>query len=134
VLCDLVPSWPGWDSVCAFGAGFISVAEEEHPIQPGPLAAALGETVGHAARFRRKPGFGAQELRQLVLQHELGEAALAELLAEADECLVADLLAERHAAGGIAGDVVRRGDLEEVHVERLADRSAERRGDEAAGD
>src|SRR6185503_9739136 len=134
VLCDLVPSWPGWDSVCAFGAGFISVAEEEHPIQPGPLAAALGETVGHAARFRRQPRFGAEELRQLVLEHELGEAALAELLAEADERLVADLLAEREAAGRLPRVHVRRGDLEQIDVERLADRPTQRRGDEAAGD
>ena len=45
--------------------------------------------------FRGEARLEAQELRQLVLEHELGEAALAELLTEADEGLVADLLAER---------------------------------------
>ena len=80
-----------------------SIAKEKNQIDAGALDAALGQAVGDAARFRREPRFHAQELRELVLQHELGEAALAELLAEADERLVADLLAERDAAGGLPG-------------------------------
>src|SRR4029077_8858599 len=87
-----------------------------------------------AARFRREARLGAQEPGELILQHELGEAALAELLAEADERLVADLLAEREAPRRLPRFDVRRGDLEEVHVERLADRAAERGRDETAGD
>ena len=79
------------------------VAEEKNQIHARALDATLGEAVcgGGVSGARRVSS--AQELRQLVLEHELGEAALPELLAEADEGLVTHLLAQRHAAGGLAG-------------------------------
>src|SRR5438132_8262119 len=98
------------------------ITEEKDQVDAPVLDAALGQAVGDAARFRRQPGLETQELRELVFQHELGEAALAELLTEAHERHVADLLAHRQAACRLAGHFVRGRDLEEVDIERLADR------------
>src|SRR5438046_6684322 len=49
------------------------IAEEEDQVHARPLDAALREAVRRAARLRREVRVEAQELRQLVLQHELRE-------------------------------------------------------------
>ena len=89
----------------------------------------LAEPVVSGARG----GLQAQEVGELILDQELGDVALAELLPQLDERAVADLLAERDARAEVAR-FGRRRDLEEIEVERAADRLAERRGDEAGRD
>ena len=75
----------------------------------------------------------AQESRELVLELELGRVAGAELLPQLDERALVQLLTERDRRAEIAG-LGRRRDLEQIEIERLADRFAERRGDEPGRD
>ena len=44
----------------------------------------------------------AQEIGELILEQELGDVALAELLAQLEERPVADLLTDRHARAELA--------------------------------
>ena len=83
--------------------------------------------------LRRTAGLRAQEPRELVLELELGRAVRAELLAQPEERALSELLPERDARAQFSG-IRRRRDLEQIEVERLADRLPERRGDEPGGD
>src|SRR5690349_588135 len=112
-----------WRNIEQIGTAFhTSVAEEENQVHACAFDAALGQTVGDAARFRRDFRIEAQEFRELVVEHELREAALPELLLEFHERLVGDLLAKRDAPRGLTRLRIGGRDLEEIDVERLADR------------
>ena len=100
---------------------------------PAALDAALAEAVAGSdvsgaadACSRRKSG-------ELILEQELADVALAELLAQLEERPVADLLADRDPRAELVPFGGGR-DLEQIQIERAADRLAERRRDEAGRD
>ena len=68
-----------------------------------------------------------------ILDHELAQVAIAELLTEFEEHPLANLLTDGHARAQLAR-LGRRRDLEEIDVQRPADRLAQRRGKEAGRD
>src|SRR5688500_1904534 len=74
-----------------------SVTEEEDQIDSRALDSPLADAVGRAGRFRRRGRLQPQEVEQLIFQQELGDVALAELLAHLEERAVADLLPQRQA-------------------------------------
>ena len=75
------------------------IREEEDQIQPAALDAAELDALRAAGDFRHRR-LRAQELGDLVFENDLGGLLFAETLPDAEEQLLANLLADREARAG----------------------------------
>src|SRR6476469_9921839 len=98
------------------------IAEIENQIDAGPFNAGRQRAIGgaHALALRRG-GLQTKEARELVFQDDFADLLAAELLLEAEEQRVADLLADGHDAAGAAGFGGGL-DLEDIEVQGAAQR------------
>src|SRR3954471_24178954 len=107
-----------------------SITEKEDQIDPCPFNSPLVDAIGGTGRLGRRVRVQAKKPRNLELHLELCGAAVAKLLIQLDERALIHLLPQRDRRAQIAILRCRR-DLEEVDVQRFADRFAERRRDES---
>src|SRR6476620_10502617 len=119
--------------IFSFSIQHFSVAKEEDQIDSLFLDPALVDAVGRSGCLRRGGGLESEEAGDAVLDAELRRALLPELLIQLDERALVDLLTQRDRRTQIAG-LGRGRDLEQIEVERLADRLAKRGSDESGRD
>ncbi len=100
------------------------VAEEEDQVEAAAFDAAERHAL-RAADVSAAVRLQAQEVGDLILEDELGRLRVAERLADAEEQLLADLLAD--ASGSARRRLALRLDLELVELERVADRACQAR-------